>query len=296
MYKDTFLNKKRNLRIKGSYLQLDVPKVAGILNVTPDSFYDGGKYTTRESIFARAETLISEGADIIDVGAFSSRPGATEISSDEEYARLSVALDIIRNKWPEAVISVDTTKAVIARKAIENFKADIINDISAGMADKEMLDVVAEFHVPFIMMHMKGNPATMQQHTNYSDMVREILAFFNERLELIRKKGINDIIIDPGFGFAKTPAQNFQLLCHLGVFNILELPVMVGLSRKSLIYRTLGITPAESLNGTTALHSMALERGADILRVHDVKEARQTIELFYSMKTEGEKYNDHVRE
>jgi len=292
MDKDTFFNKKQNLRIKGNYLQLDVPKVAGILNVTPDSFYDGGRYTGKESIAAQVEKMISEGADIIDIGASSSRPGAKEISSAEEYRRLAETLQIIRTRWPRTIISVDTTKAEIAKKVIENYQVDIINDISGGLADDDMFDIIATYQVPYVIMHMKGVPETMQQHAHYDDLIREVLGYFSERLQDARKKGIHDIIIDPGFGFAKTPEHNFQLLCHLSLFRILELPLMVGLSRKSLIYRTLNITPGESLNGSTALHTMALERGADILRVHDVKEAKQTIELFQRMKTEGNKYYD----
>ena len=296
MVKDTFFQKKRLLNVGGKYLDLSVPKIAGILNVTPDSFYDGGKYLQKDQLVKQVERMLMEGADIIDVGAFSSRPGAAEISEEEEYNRLSFALGTIREKWPETLISADITRANLARRVIENFQVNIINDISGGKADTEMFDVIAAFQVPYIMMHMRGTPETMQQNTNYSDLLREIIEFFNRQIHTLTEKGVHDIVIDPGFGFSKTLEQNYQILYHLGTFQIFSLPILVGLSRKSMIHRLLDISPEQALNGTTALHILALERGADILRVHDVAEARETILLFQKTFAEGEKYTLQHRE
>ncbi len=296
MDKDTFFQKKRLLNTGGKYLDLDIPKIAGILNVTPDSFYDGGRFTSRDKILKQVNKMIEEGADIIDVGASSTRPGANEICAEEEYERLIKALGAIRENWPEITISVDTTRADIACNVIKNFQVNIINDISGGMADPTMKDIIAEFQIPYIIMHMKGTPETMQNNTQYSDLLKEIIEFFSQQTEILLSNGINDIIIDPGFGFAKTLEQNYQILCHLNVFKMFGLPIMVGLSRKSMIYRLLNITPNDALIGTTALHMMALERGADILRVHDVLEAKQIIELFRKTQDEGRNYTLQHRE
>ena len=290
MDKDTFFQKKHLLRIGRNYLNIDTPKIAGILNITPDSFYDGGRYLDKDAVMNQVGKMISEGAGIIDVGAASSRPGAEEIGGNEELERLARALGPIRETWPDVIISVDTTRADIARKVVEKFQVNIINDISGGTADPEMFDTLAEFQIPCIIMHMRGTPKTMQKNTDYSDLLKELLEYFNHQTETLKQKGIHDIIIDPGFGFSKTLEQNYQILYHLHVFSILSYPLMVGLSRKSMIYRKLNITPDKALNGTTALHMMALERGADIIRVHDVSEAKQTIELYINARSEGNKY------
>lgn len=296
MDKDTFFQKKRLLNTGGNYLDLNIPKIAGILNVTPDSFYDGGKYLEEAKLVKQVEKMLHEGADIIDVGACSSRPGAKEISIEEEYKRLSSALGPVREKWPEIIISVDTSRAEIVQQVIENFQVNMINDISGGMADPEIFDVIAEFQVPYIIMHMQGTPETMQSSINYSDLLREIIEFFSRQINFLIQKGIHDIIIDPGFGFGKTLEQNYQILCHLEVLCMFNLPIMVGVSRKSMIHRLLEISPDEALNGTTALHMLALEHGADILRVHDVMEAKQTVQLFQKTLSEGENYTFQHRE
>ena len=278
--KDTFFSKKTSLNCRGKLIDLSVPKVMGILNVTPDSFYDGGRYTTGDTIKARADRLFSEGADIIDVGAYSSRPGASEVTPEEEKQRLRTALDYVRKQYPDAIISVDTFRAEVAEMAITEYETDIVNDISAGRADPLMLETIARHSVPYIMMHMQGTPATMQANPVYENVVKEIMAFFAERLHQTSSFGIKDIIIDPGFGFGKTVQHNFRLLNGLSAFAVFELPIMAGLSRKSMIHKTLGITPEESLNGTTVLNTLALVNGANLLRAHDVKEAREAVRLF----------------
>ena len=296
MVKDTLFQKKRLLHVGGKYIDLSVPKIAGILNITPDSFYDGGKYLQKDQLDKQVERMLNEGADIIDVGACSSRPGAAEVSEEEEYKRLSLALETIREKWPDILISVDTTRAGMARKVIEIFRVNIINDISGGKADPEMFDVIATLQVPYIIMHMRGTPESMQQNTDYSDLLREIIEFFSQQIHTLSEKGVHDIVIDPGFGFSKTLEQNYQILYHLDVFQIFNLPILVGLSRKSMIHQLLNISPEQALNGTSALHIMALERGADILRVHDVAEARETILLFQKTFSEGKNYMLQYRE
>jgi len=278
-FKDTFFSKKTTLNCRGRLLDLSTPLIMGILNITPDSFYDGGRYADEEQIARRVDQLISEGADIIDVGGYSSRPGASDVTAAEEMKRISKALKYIRKQYPEAIISVDTFRSEIAKNVIEEYQADIINDITAGLADPLMLKTVAAHKVPYIMMHMKGTPATMQVNPEYDDLLNEIIGFFNERISEAMASGINDIIIDPGFGFGKTIEHNYQLLRNLKVFSVFQLPVMVGISRKSMIYKYLGNSPEESLNGTTVLNTIALLNGANLLRVHDVKEARETIEL-----------------
>jgi len=278
-FKDTFFSKNRSLNCRGKLLDLSVPKVMGILNVTPDSFYDGGKYNDPDKILDKIRTMIDEGADIIDVGGMSTRPGSEPVSEKEEIRRITQAILIIHEHFPGTIISVDTYRANVARIAVKELSVDIINDISGGEMDKGMFDTVAELMVPYIFMHMVGTPRTMQNHINYEDMISEILDYFAEKAGRLRSVGINDIVIDPGFGFSKSLEQNFHLLDHLNVFQSLELPVMVGISRKSMIYRTLGTEPSDSLNGTTVLNTVALLKGANILRVHDVKEAVQTVTL-----------------
>ena len=290
MDKDTFFQKKRFIRIGGNYMDLNVPRIAGILNVTPDSFYDGGKFLEKEKIIEHVGRMLNEGADIIDIGACSSRPGAPVTDIHEEVRRLTAALEPVRERWPDICISVDTVRSSVARRVVEKFRVNIINDISGGTADPEMIDLIAELQIPYIIMHMRGTPRTMQNDTSYSDLLREIIEFFSRQTGKLKHSGVPDIIIDPGFGFGKSTEQNFQMLYHLGVFRMFNMPLMVGLSRKSMIYKSLDTTPEHALNGTTALNMMALERGADILRVHDVAEARQVVRLFKKSFDEGHKY------
>lgn len=275
---DTFFHKNHLLNCRGRLLDVGRPVVMGILNLTPDSFYDGGKFTEEEAILKQVTYMLDQGASIIDVGAASSRPGAGIVSEKEEQERLLPALDLLVKQFPQAIFSVDTCQAMTAEKAIVH-GAHIINDISAGMADPKMLETIASMQVPYIMMHMQGTPATMQQNPVYEDVVEEVIRFFIGRLEKLRKLYVHDIILDPGFGFGKTVAHNFKLLNALDDFRIFELPVMAGLSRKSMICKTLGVNPGNAQNGTTALHVLALQGGANILRVHDVKEAMETIKL-----------------
>jgi dihydropteroate synthase len=286
MAKDTFFKKKQFIRIRGKLLDLTTPKIIGILNITPDSFYDGGRYTDKAGLMARIEKMLYEGADIIDIGAYSSRPGAPEVSTEEEMHRLIVALEPIRKKFPEIILSVDTFRSDIARKVIEDYQVDMINDISGGQIDPGMMDTIAEMKIPCIIMHMRGTPQTMQQHTDYDDLIKEVIRFLGKQVSSLLGKGASDILLDPGFGFSKTVEQNYALLANLDAFRILELPIVVGISRKSMIYKFLDIKPDEAMNGTTALHMIALEKGADFLRVHDVKEARQAIKLFVRTREE----------
>lgn len=278
--KDTYFSKKKLLNCGGKLLDLSIPKIIGILNVTPDSFYDGGQYTTKETILQRVGEMLSEGADIIDVGAYSSRPGAEHIGEKEEMARIDKALSAIRNNFTDILISVDTFRSSVARFAIENFKVNIINDISSGELEDNMFSIVAQKNIPYIMMHMQGKPQNMQENPQYDNLLKEIMLFFARKLQFLKQQGVNDIIIDPGFGFGKTIEHNYYLLKNLDQFKIFNLPVLVGISRKSMIYKVLHGTPQESLNGTTALHMAALLNGANLLRVHDVKQAKETIELF----------------
>lgn len=267
------------INCKGRLIDLNTPKVMGILNVTPDSFFDGGRYTDDTAILRQAESMLSDGADFIDIGGYSSRSGASEVAETDEIRRVVPAVNTIVKEFPNAVISVDTFRSGVARAAIES-GASIVNDISAGSLDGNMMETVAALQVPYIMMHMRGNPSTMQTLTDYEDIVKEMVLYFAEKTTTARSFGINDILIDPGFGFAKTLEQNYQVLRHLEDFSILESPLLVGVSRKSMVYRPLGTSAAEALNGTTALHMVALSKGAKILRVHDVKEAVEAVKLF----------------
>lgn len=267
------------INCKGQLIDLNTPKVMGILNVTPDSFFDGGQYTDNAAMLRQAEAMLLEGADFIDVGGYSSRPGATDITEAEEINRIVGAIGAVSREFPDAILSVDTFRSGVARAAIDSGAA-IVNDISAGSLDANMMDVVASLRVPYIMMHMRGNPATMQTLTNYSDIVREMMVYFSEKVATARSFGISDVLIDPGFGFAKTLEQNYEVLRHLEDFALLELPILVGVSRKSMVYKPLGTSAAEALNGTTVLHAIALSKGAKILRVHDVKEAVEAVKLF----------------
>lgn len=267
-----------NINCKGKLIDLGRPKVMGILNLTPDSFYDGGKYKDSTLVLQQVEKMLNEGATFIDVGAYSSRPGADFVSEDEEKQRLLPILEILLKTFPEILISVDTFRSKIARASIER-GASIINDISAGKLDEDMLSVIAKYKVPYIMMHMRGTPKTMQSKTSYTNLVKEVILYFSEQLAKARELGIHDIIIDPGFGFSKTLDQNYELLGQLDLLKTLKLPILSGISRKSMIYKTLNVTPDQALNGTSALHMFALIKGTKILRVHDVKEAVECIEL-----------------
>jgi dihydropteroate synthase len=278
-FKDTFFSKNRSLNCRGKLLDLSVPKIMGVLNVTPDSFYDGGKYYDPDIIPDKVHSMIKEGADIIDVGGMSTRPGSEPISEKEEIARIIPAIQIIRDHLPGTIISVDTYRASVARIAVEEFSADIINDISGGEMDTGMFDTIADLRIPYIFMHMKGSPRTMQNHIHYEDIISEMLDYFAVKVTRLKSLGLNDIVIDPGFGFSKSIEQNFYLLHHLDAFQIFEIPIMAGISRKSMIYKTLGTEPSESMNGTTVLNTIAILKGADILRVHDIKEAVQTVTL-----------------
>ena len=277
--KDTFFSPKITLNCQGKILSLHEPVVMGILNVTPDSFFAGSRTTSEKTVLERAQKLLSEGAAILDIGGYSSRPGAVDISPEEEQNRIVPAIKSLKQEFPDAVISVDTFRADVAQAAIEAGAA-IINDISGGTIDGRMFATTAALQVPYILMHMRGTPQTMQTLTQYQDLLPEILRYFAEKVDALRRLGVNDIIIDPGFGFAKTVEQNYEVLRQLEIFRILELPVLAGMSRKSMTYKTLGIGPEEALNGTTALNMLALTKGAKILRVHDVKEAVQTVKLY----------------
>ncbi|MCQ2203850.1 MAG: dihydropteroate synthase [Bacteroidales bacterium] len=269
------------INIKGKLYSFDQPKVMGILNLTPDSFYDGGKYIhNADNIKARVEQILTEGADMIDMGAYSSRPGADDVTPDEEWRRLAEGFEVINKICPEAIVSVDTFRSDIARKSVTDGGASIINDISGGELDDNMFSTIADLHVPYILMHMKGTPKNMQSAPTYNDVTGEVIGYLSNRLLSLRKLGVSDIIIDPGFGFGKTVEHNYTLLRNLSDFQIFNLPVLVGISRKSMIYKTLGSSPAESLNGTTILNTLSLERGANILRVHDVKECVECVKLF----------------
>lgn len=271
------------INCKGQLLDLSTPKVMGVLNLTPDSFYDGGKFKNEKEALKQVEKYRIDGMDILDIGAYSSRPDADDISEDEELKRQNSVLKQITKEFPDLVISIDTFRSSVAKESLDQ-GAHIINDISAGKLDEQMLEVIAQYQVPYIMMHMRGTPQTMKQLTTYDDLVKEVVYYFSERLAVTKKMGINDVIIDPGFGFAKTTAQNFELLNHLDILQSLDVPILTGISRKSMIYKTLGIDSKQALNGTTALHMVALQNGSSILRVHDVLEAKECITLYQKLK------------
>ncbi|WP_248723807.1 dihydropteroate synthase [Seonamhaeicola sp. ML3] len=266
------------INCKGKLIDLASPKVMGILNITPDSFFDGGKYNDEKEILRQVDKMLSGGATFIDVGAYSSRPGADFLSEKEELKRIVPIVELILEHFPETLISVDTYRAKVARKCIE-VGAALINDISGGKMDEYMLQTVADLQVPYIMMHMRGNPKTMQGLTDYDDLVKDIIFYFSERIVTARALGVIDIIIDPGFGFAKTLEQNYELLSKLELFKMTDKPLLVGISRKSMIYKLLETTPDKALNATTSLNTVALQKGASILRVHDVKEAMECVKL-----------------
>ncbi|WP_264537153.1 dihydropteroate synthase [Flavobacterium sp. N1736] len=272
------------INCKGQLIDLSIPKIMGILNVTPNSFFDGGKYSNEDEIISQVGKMLSEGATFIDIGAYSSKPSAEFVSEKEEIERIIPVIELILKHFPDTLLSIDTFRAEVAKASIENGAA-IINDIAAGELDDKMFDVIAKYNVPYIMMHMRGNPQTMQSLTQYEDIVKEILFYFSEKVNKARSFGINDLILDPGFGFAKTTDQNYEVLQKMELFNLLELPVLAGVSRKSMIYKTLNNTAQDALNGTTVLNTIALTKGAKILRVHDVKEGMECITLFEKMNS-----------
>ncbi len=271
--------RKNTLNLGGRLINLDQPKVMGILNVTPDSFFDGGKYENKEGLISQIEKLMQDGTDFIDIGGYSSRPGADFVTEEEEIKRISPAIQEIVNRFPEVIISIDTFRSEVAKIAID-LGATIINDITGGEGDPLMFETVAKLNVPYIIMHMKGNPKNMQQLTGYDNLREEIFNYFHNKVKALNTLGVYDIILDPGFGFAKTLDQNYELLGKLDYFNMLNLPILIGISRKSMIYKQLGISADKALNGTSALHTIALMQGASILRAHDVKEAKEVITLF----------------
>ncbi|WKN41732.1 dihydropteroate synthase [Tunicatimonas pelagia] len=278
--------KKLTLNLRGKLVDLRQPHVMGILNVTPDSFYDGGKYhRSEQKLLSQAEQMLQEGATILDVGGYSSRPGATDITLEEEKSRVITAIELIANQLPEANISVDTFRAEVAEEALLA-GACMVNDISGGELDPKMFEVVARYRVPYVLMHMRGTPQTMKQLTDYDNVVVELLDYFQRKIAQLRQRNVADIILDLGFGFAKNIDQNYFLLKNLRAFQELGLPLLAGLSRKSMIYKRLGGSPNEALNGTTVLNTIALMKGASILRVHDVKEAKEAIQLVEYMKNE----------
>ena len=262
------------LNIKGNLVSLDTPVVMGILNVTPDSFYAASRQRGETDIERRIETILSEGGAWIDVGGYSSRPDAEDVSPEEEMRRLEPALRLLRDRYPEVPVSLDTFRAEVARWGVEEYGVALINDISGGELDEAMFRTVAGLRVPYLLMHMRGTPRTMQRHTDYADLMEEVMLYFARKVRELRLLGVNDIILDPGFGFSKTLEQNYRLMSHLEEFAVFELPLLVGVSRKSMIYRLLDATPEESLNGTTVLNTFALLHGADILRVHDVRQLK----------------------
>jgi dihydropteroate synthase len=281
--------KPHYINVRGRLISLDTPKVMGVINITPDSFYSGSRFHDDSSLLEAAAGMLNDGADFIDVGGYSSRPGAADISAEEEKGRVLRAVRLISREFPQAVISVDTFRTEVAREAICDCGAHMINDISGGEADQHMFRLVSELKVPYIMMHMQGTPSTMQSTPVYDDVVADILTWFGKKIVQLNSLGVADIIIDPGFGFGKTAANNFDMLNRLGDFSVAGLPVLVGLSRKSMVWRTLGLTPDNALNGTTVLHTIALMNGADILRVHDVKEAKEAVKLITMVRRRGER-------
>ena len=280
-----FMKSTKMLNIRGALFSLDAPVVMGILNVTPDSFYAGSRQQDEASVAKRIETIMSEGGSFVDVGGYSSRPNALEISVEEEWGRLEPALKMLHDDYPEIPVSVDTFRACIAQRAVEEYGVVIINDISGGAIDEKMFETVAKLNVPYVLMHMRGVPRTMQQHTDYVNVVEDVMLYFAKKVQILRLLGVNDIIVDPGFGFSKTLEQNYELMRYLNEFPaMLECPLLVGVSRKRMIYDLLEVTADEALNATTALNTFALLNGADILRVHDVKAAVEAVKIVSKLK------------
>ena len=273
----------KSINCKGNLIDLTSPKVMGILNITPDSFFDGGKYSNKKEILHQVETMLSEGATFIDVGAYSSRPGAKHISEKEELERIVPVIKLLINEFPEILISIDSFRSEVVNQCI-NEGASLVNDISAGELDPNMFNTIAKLQVPYIFMHMQGKPENMQQNPTYTNIVKDIIFYFSKKINQLRALGVNDIISDVGFGFGKTIEHNYQLLNSLDLFKNLEVPMLVGLSRKSMLYKPLEISPNEALNATTIANTIAIEKGANILRVHDVKEAVETIKIVELLK------------
>ena len=284
-HKNTFFSSQKTIKCGGKLLTFEKPLVMGILNITPDSFYDGGKHSDMNKILSHVGKMLSEEADIIDVGAISTKPGASEVSFEDERDRLIPVLENIVKEFPTAIISVDTYRSKIARIAVDK-GAHIINDISAGNFDAEMFNVISDLNVPYMIMHMQGTPSTMQKNPAYTDVFKEVGAYFIEKVTSLRNLGVTDIIIDPGFGFGKSVDHNYELLNNLEYFSIFGLPLMIGVSRKSMINKVLQTCPDQALNGTTVLNTIALMKGANILRVHDVKEAVETVKLVGKFRNE----------
>lgn len=281
---EPFLNRKNNINCRGRLVDLSSPRVMGIVNVTPDSFYPASRMKSLDDVMRRVEEVLKQGGDMVDLGAFSSRPGAEHISAEKEIARLVPAVQLIRKHFPDIVISVDTFRADVAEKAVIDGGADIINDIAGGEMDTLMFDTVARLNVPYILMHMQGTPQNMQNAPYYKDVTAEVSLSLARRVDILRSAGVKDIIIDPGFGFGKTLSHNFQLLDEMEQLAYFQLPILVGFSRKSMIYKLLNTDPEGALNGTTVLNTIALSKGADILRVHDVREAVQCVKLWSQLK------------
>lgn len=273
------IKKPHFINFGGSLMDVSIPRVMGILNVTPDSFFSGSRMQTSAQIAERVEQLRNEGADMIDIGACSTRPGAEQPTTDEEMSRLRMGLKVVKDVWPEAILSVDTYRSEVAQMCVEEYGVAMVNDIAAGQMDEEMFPTVARLGVPYVLMHMQGTPQTMQQNPHYDNLLKEICLFFAERINRLRQLGVKDIILDPGFGFGKTMEQNYRLLANLHGMRFMELPILFGASRKSMAWKLLNVSPEEALNGTTALNTIALMKGANILRVHDVKEAREAIKI-----------------
>ena len=271
------------INVGGKLMDLSEPQVMGILNVTPDSFYSASRKNTDQEIAGRVQTILAEGGSMIDIGAYSSRPGADDVSAEEEMNRLRGGLKILRDIAPDAVVSVDTFRADVAKMCVEEYGVQIINDISGGELDERMFSTVADLGVPYILMHMKGDPQTMQNGPHYDDLLAEMLHYFGTKVQQLHELGVKDIILDPGFGFAKTLEHNYELMNRMQDLQVLELPMLVGISRKSMIYRLLGTSPEEALNGTSVLNTLALLKGASILRVHDVKEAVEVVRIVKKM-------------
>lgn len=280
-----FLRPSQTINCRGQLIDISTPAVMGIINITPDSFFSGSRFNSEAAILERVGQIVDEGGSMVDVGAYSSRPGAENVSADIELARLLPALKVIRDRYPNLIVSVDTFRAEVAERVVTEGFADIINDISGGEMDGAMFDTVARLKVPYILMHMQGTPDTMQLNPTYRDVVADVSLWLSERVDKLRSMGVNDIIIDPGFGFGKTVEHNYSMLSRLDEFRLFQLPLLVGLSRKSMIYKVLDGDPEGSLNGTTALNTVALLKGANILRVHDVKEAVECVKLVSELKS-----------
>lgn len=288
MVQSKLISANKTLKVRGKIIDLSTPKVMGILNVTPDSFYDGGLHMRESDLLKHVEKMIHDGADFIDIGGYSSRPGAEHISPDEEWARVKPAIQAIKKEFPSALLSIDTFRSQIAHQAIGD-GCDLINDISAGQLDSTMFQTVSVLQVPYVIMHLRGTPQTMTHFAQYDHVVQEIITYFHSIVYQLNQHGIKDVLVDPGFGFAKTVDQNFELLNQLEQLHVLGKPLLIGLSRKSMVWKTLGTAPEFALNGTTSLNTVALLKGASILRVHDVKEAKETIHLLAKMKQSGQK-------